>query len=604
MRRRRGAVLSLVLPAAALALGGCGRSAPGPVDLAADAQVGVAAANPVTVSPLPGTPDASPRSQISFLGGPGTAVSDVRVTGSESGEHGGVLRRYSTGTGESFLPTKPFLPGERVTVSARLGGGSQARSAHTTFTVAQDVAVSLKEFGLDHGNARQVQHFSSAPTLTPSTVTITTPESPAGSPGYLFLAPYQGEGTAGPMIADQQGQLVWFHPLPEGIAATNFQIQSYGGGPVLTWWQGRILEVGFGQGEDVVYDTAYRQVAVIRAGNGYQADLHVLRLTPEGTAWIDAYWPVKANLSRIGRSAKGVISDSVVQEVDIRTGLVMWEWHALGHIPIGDSKNPPPPGAYPWDYTHINAVDPGPEGDVLLSFRNTWSLDDVDLHSGGLRWTLGGVASSFALAPGATFYWQYDASFQQGGLISLFDNGSDPPEEKRSRGLLLSADLRTHRVSLIKALVNPRRSLLASSQGSMQRLPGGNWLLGYGGLPDFTEFDASGYVLLDGRLGKGVQNFRAYLSPWQGQAPGAPSLAVVPNPGGPPIVAVSWNGSTEVSSWRLLQGSSPGALSPVRIATRSGFQTTIALPQGGPYVAVQALSGDGAVLGVSPTIKV
>src|SRR5208337_3002301 len=69
MRRRRGAVLSLVLPAAALALGGCGRSAPGPVDLAADAQVGVAAANPVTVSPLPGTPDASPRSQISFLGG-------------------------------------------------------------------------------------------------------------------------------------------------------------------------------------------------------------------------------------------------------------------------------------------------------------------------------------------------------------------------------------------------------------------------------------------------------------------------------------------------------------------------------------------------------
>ena len=61
------------------------------------------------------------------------------------------------------------------------------------------------------------------------------------------------------MIAEQDGALVWFHPLPAGDESTNFQVQQLEGKPVLTWWQGRILEVGFGQGEDVIYNTSYKQ---------------------------------------------------------------------------------------------------------------------------------------------------------------------------------------------------------------------------------------------------------------------------------------------------------------------------------------------------------
>ena len=44
-----------------------------------------------------------------------------------------------------------------------------------------------------------------APTLTPSSVKIYTHAKPGAAPGYLFLAPYQGKGTPGPMIADQNG---------------------------------------------------------------------------------------------------------------------------------------------------------------------------------------------------------------------------------------------------------------------------------------------------------------------------------------------------------------------------------------------------------------
>ncbi len=144
------------------------------------------------------------------------------------------------------------------------------------------------------------------------------------------------------MISEQDGALVWFHPLPAGESATNFQVQSYEGQPVLTWWQGRILEVGFGQGEDVIYNTSYQPVAYVRAGNGYHADLHEIRLTPQGTAWIDAFDPIHLNLSRYHGSADAIVNDSVVQEIDVKTGLVMWEWHALGHIALSESHNPCP----------------------------------------------------------------------------------------------------------------------------------------------------------------------------------------------------------------------------------------------------------------------
>jgi Arylsulfotransferase (ASST) len=571
--------------------------------IAPDAAVSAAAANPVAVSPEPGTPDASASTQISFLGTSGTSVSGVHAVGSRSGVHAGVLRAYSTGTGESFLPLHPFLAGEHVTVSARVSTGTTTAEARTSFTIANQFTVPQTEFGTHPGDAHAVQHYGTAPTLTPSTVRITTAAKAGAAPGDLFMAPYQADGTPGPMIVDQAGNLVWFHPLPAGEDATNFQVQQYGGKPVLTWWQGRILSVGFGQGEDVLYNTSYQRVAIVRAGNGYHADLHEIRLTPQGTAWIDAFNPIRMNLSSAHGASNGVLTDSIVQEIDIRTGLVMWEWHALGHVPLSESNATAPKTAYPWDYVHINSIDPGPSGDVLLSSRSTWTLYDVDIHSGGVRWRLGGAHSSFKLGAGTRFYWQHDAEFQPGGLISVFDNGSDPPKEKQSRGLLIEANTGSRSATLVKQFTNPTATLLATSQGNTLSLPGGDWLMGYGGLPNFTEYDSSGHVLLDGTLGRNVQDFRTYLSPWNAHAPGVPSVVARGGVGGTLLVSVSWNGATEVASWRVLAGASPAALATVVSTAKSGFQTTVTVPAAGPYVQVQALSGAGAVLGASAVVK-
>ncbi|HUB72690.1 MAG TPA: arylsulfotransferase family protein [Solirubrobacteraceae bacterium] len=601
----RAATAPLAALAACAGLCACGSGASAGSDPPAIITAGAAssAAAQVAVSPEPGTPDASPATQISFLGPKGTTVSSVHVVGSHSHSHAGVLRAYSTGTGESFLPRHPFTPGEHVSVSAQVKAGGGAFTVRTSFTVAHQASVTQKEFPLEAGNPHDVQHFSTAPSLTPSSVQVTTPARAGAAGGDLFLAPYQGLGTPGEMIAEQDGQLVWFRPLPKGEESTNFRVQEYEGKPVLTWWQGRILEVGFGQGEDEIYDTSYRRVATIRAGNGYHADLHEVRITPEGTAWIDEFDPIKLNLSRYHGLSDGVLSDSIVQEIDIKTGLVMWEWHALGHIPLSESHNAAPRTPYPWDAYHVNSISPGSEGDLLLSSRNTWTLYDVSLHGGAVRWRLGGSHSSFKLGPGTRTYWQHDAEWQPGGLISVFDNGSYPPEEKQSRGLVLDPNLHTKTVTLVKALTNPAKTLLASSQGDMLALPGGDWMMGYGGLPNFTEYSSSGRVLLDGTLGKGVQDFRTYLSPWSGQPPGAPSVRAAPGSSGTIAVSVSWNGATEVTSWRVLAGSSPSSLAAAATAAKQGFQTTVSVPGAGPYVQVQALSSSGAVLGTSPAVK-
>ncbi|HUB36255.1 MAG TPA: arylsulfotransferase family protein [Solirubrobacteraceae bacterium] len=604
------AALALALALVALAVaGGAGMlsSADSPAPTLADAipaaDVHLAAANPVAVSPLPGTEDASAATQISFLGPAGTRVADVRVVGSLSGAHSGRLAAYSTGTGESFLPAHPFVPGEHVTVHALVGVGTPSVPAATSFTIAHQASFSKREFPDNPGDPHAVQRYATLPGAAPSTVRITTPAQSGASPGYLFLAPYQGEGTPGPMIAQQNGTLVWFHSLPAGEEATNLQVQSYEGKPVLTWWQGRILAVGFGQGEDEIYDSAYQPVAHVRAGNGYHADLHEIRLTPQGTAWIDSFDPIEMNLSSVHGSSDGVLTDSVVQEIDIKTGLVMWEWHALGHILLSESHNPLPKSSYPWDYIHVNSVDPGSDEDVLLSARNSWTIYDVDLRSGAIRWRLGDRHSSFHSAPGTRFYWQHDAEFQPGGLISVFDNGSTPPEEKQSRGLLLSPDLAAHSVSLVRQYVNPFKTLLASSQGNVLRLPAGNWLMGYGGLPNFTEYDEAGGVLLDGTLGLGVQDFRTYLAPWSGHPASPPAVAVQAGAGGALAVSASWNGATEVASWQILGGSSPSSLAPLASAPKSGFQSTVTIPTHPAYVAAQALNEAGAVIGLSPAVK-
>ncbi|HWX96757.1 MAG TPA: arylsulfotransferase family protein, partial [Solirubrobacteraceae bacterium] len=465
-----------------------------------------AAASTVTISPLPGSTTALPATQISFLGPAASTLGPISVVGSLSGRHAGRLRAYSSIRGASFVPSKPFFPGEHVTVRAAWRPNRSTRVVLTdAFTVAVPAPVPLNEFPPVPGGPTDVQNFQTLP-LHPPAVTVHQPAGAGSAPGYVFAAPFHGPGQWGPMIFDSAGNLVWFRLAPAGQDAADFRTQLYQGKNDLTWWQGKTITFGYGLGEDVIADANYRTVAVVKAGNGLLADEHEFLLTSHGSGYVLAYSPVAMNLSAVGGPANGIALDGVIQQVDIHSGLVMWEWHSLDHVAISESYSKPPPATATngvFDYFHINSLDIGRHGDLLVSARNTWALYDVNAQTGALLWRLAGKRSSFTLGPNVPFAYQHDARWMPSGEISLFDDEGFPPVKPPSRGEVIKLDLHANTATLESQLVRTSGPLITGSQGNAQTLPGGGWMVGWGGLPNVTEFDAHGQIVYDAQLPTG-----------------------------------------------------------------------------------------------------
>jgi hypothetical protein len=579
----------------------------------------------VTVSPGPGVRDASATSQLSFLfaagasgGAAGNAdvkLSQVRVSGSRSGVHPGRLLAYSQGDGASFVPTKPFTPGELVTVHAQLREGTRTIPLTWSFTVAvpdrpgsASVTESTRTSSAPAPKPKEYQSFHSLPDLRPPDVTVST-KAQTATGGDLLLAPYSGVGQYGPMILDEHGNLVWFKSLsPAGTRAAGLRVQQYEGKPVLTWWQDPLSAGGSRKAGEVIANSAYQTIAVVRAGNGYQPDLHEFQITPQGVGLITVYDAIDCDLSSVGGPKDGAIADTLLQEIDLKTGLVMYEWHSLDHVPLSNAYTSAAPASKqePFDYFHINSIDTEHNGDLLVDSRNTWAAYDIDPRTGQVRWTLGGKRSSFRLGPGTATAWQHDAREQPDGAITFFDNGAFPAVHPQSRAIELALDTKRMTATLLRRYEH-QNPLVAGSQGNVQALANGDWMVGWGQAGYLSEVTPSGQVLFNAHLPPDWESYRTYAQPWTGQPAEPPVVSVGRSSGTPSrsTVYVSWNGATEVASWRMLAGSSPSALAVVAAAPKAGFETALETPASvsGRYVAVQALNGAGAVIGVSKTVK-
>jgi hypothetical protein len=552
------------------------------------------------VVPFPGTPDASPATQIIFSSLAPSQLRAVTVAGSRSGEHRGRLHVLPDGAGTAFAPNRPFRPGEAVHVSAALGSRQagtdsgapgQARLAFA-FRIARPASQPGPSAAADRrGSTGRTQRFRSRGDLHPPALGLTS-DADTGS-GEFFITAF-GTGQSGAMILNSRGQLVWFQPTNGG--AFNLQVQRYRKQPVLTYWQGRVVDF-HGAGEDVILDHHYRPVAVLHAGNGYSADLHEFQLTPQGTALIDAYVPVKTDLTSVGGPRNGRAYDCVIQELDIRTGKVLWEWHSLGHIPVSASYRGKP-SSRTYQYLHLNSIQQLPNGTLLVSARNTWAVYDISKQTGNILWSVGGKTSSLKLTRAAQFEWQHDARLN-GNNLTVFDDASSPKEEPQSSVKRIRLDFQARSASLVHSYTHTP-ALLAYNQGNGQTLPNGNLVVGWGSESQFSEYTPSGRQIFNGILPIGITTYRAYRFPWTGQPLAPPSLAIVPGPTGALNIYSSWNGATRVAAWRVIGGSTPGTLGWFDKSPVSGFETHLKIHSQPAHLAVQALSASGQVLGTSP----
>jgi hypothetical protein len=285
-------------------------------------------------------------------------------------------------------------------------------------------------------------------------------------------------------------------------------------------------------GTDYIYNDHYQQIAEVHAGDGLSADGHEFLLTNNGDAWILAYTKSTANLASIGGPASQAVINGVVQDIDIKTGKVLFSWNSADHVPYAQSEQPLPASAStPWDWFHINAVKLTSDGNLLVDARDTWTTYKVSAHSGQVIWQLGGKASTFKLqaAPGQSlndanelFAWQHDAEQIGPGTYTVFDNESagtgnsgvgSTSQLDYARAVTIRLDQRTRTATLV-ASDNQPQGQVATSQGNAQHLPNGGEFVGWGILPDVSEFNAEGKLVFNAEFPNGVNSYRAYLLPW------------------------------------------------------------------------------------------
>jgi hypothetical protein len=541
-----------------------------------------------------------PQTQLSFLGAPPARLSGLRVQGSQSGRHAGHLEPYSQGDGASFVPRSPFVPGETVTVAGTYSAGSAPTPFAYSFVVGDpDPIARLPEQGAPAGPPGSVWHFRSAPALQPAVLSVTKTSAQARRDGDIFIAAYPGPGETGPTIFDPTGQLVYFKPLPANTFATDVRVQRYRGQPVLTWWQGTISHHGFGLGVGEIYSRSYRPIATVRAGDGLAEDLHELTLTPDGSALITAWKPLYCDLSADGEGGRAVagVYDSVFQEIDVRTGLVMYEWDSLEHVSLASSYMPAAGAsvAWPYDWFHLNSIALEGDGSLLISSRSTWAVYDIDTATGQIRWQVGGRAPTLAMSAGPPLVWQHDAQPLGADLFSVFDNGGPPSSQRHSRGEVVRIDPATHSAVVVATVTIPT-PIFAETQGDLQRLPDGSWWIGWGNVNESSQVSAGGTQLFEAHTPAGSESYRTLRFAWSARPATRPALALTRAVDGSLRVYLSWNGATAVARWRLEAGASPGALKPLASVARSGFETLARAPADASYVAAQALDGAGRVL--------
>jgi hypothetical protein len=310
-------------------------------------------------------------------------------------------------------------------------------------------------------------------------------------------------------------------------------------------------------------------------GNGYEAhgaDVHEFLLLDNGHALLLSYVPGPYDLSPYGGSANATVVDMIIQEQDSAHNVV-FEWSGLQHVPVTNTYiSLTATGAI--DYLHTNAIEFDPDGNLLISSRNTIAINKIDRNTGNILWTLGGRSNQFNFNGDPGFWYQHDIRRLANGHITLFDNGNghNPPA---SRFLEYAIDETNHVVTNTWQWPN-NNSLYSFIMGNAQRLPNGNTLGSWSTVNRVTEVTADGQVAYD--LGLADPTYRAFRYTWEGTPAEAPRLATV-TAGNPTTATLyfAWNGATDITRYNIYAGPTLSSTTLLTNTLRTGFETSLAL---------------------------
>jgi hypothetical protein len=415
---------------------------------------------------------------------------------------------------------------------------------------------------------------------------LTTTVSGREDPGLLLTTPAGPDGVAAAAIYDNAGRVVW---QQDGVYL-NLEQVTYRGRPALVLYDSM-------RAAHLVLDESYTEVATIRLRGDQPTDGHDIAFSPDGSRVLVQGWvETEMDLSPWGGSTQATVMNTIIQEQNVETGEVTFEWRALDHLSPDETQEP----MVGPDLFHLNSLDYDEDGDILAGFRHTSTVCKIDIDSGEIVWRFGGENSDFTFAGGAADMpsYQHDARRLPDGSLSVFDNGNRH-STRESRGAVYTLDESSMTATLTQELrADP--PVFSGIMGSNRQAPNGNQLVSYGGTGLMVEF-ADGQEVFSAQFANYASTYRAerVTADWTGTPATAPEVVVGDAAeDGTRTLHVSWNGATEVESWRIQAGPAEDRLTTLGTAPRTGLETAaeITAPEDADVLRVTALDGNGTPL--------
>jgi hypothetical protein len=362
----------------------------------------------------------------------------------------------------------------------------------------------------------------------------------SASPGwYLTTLGYDSVLRYGQYAAifDEHGALVWYRKTAQPI----IDLKRLRSGDVS--WVSLVGFVPFGADPTRGYEEHRLDgslVATRRTVAG-PTDHHDLRELPNGHLLLLTYVPrAGVDLRALGATygASECVVDSVIEEIDptLPAGSApIWTWNSKDHFDVNETRFPQRFAATgacvtsTVDLTHVNSIEPQPNGDIVASFRHLDAVARISRSTGNVLWKVGGTTTTKDLPVGAKTLAivddplggparQHSATIAANGNLLMFDNrtpSTTPPSTPigPARVVEYALDLVGSTARLVRRIDEPLgRS--AFGLGSVQRLGDGDTLVNWGPLqPVISQYDAANAVQLQVNQPAGGIGYRVVKEP-------------------------------------------------------------------------------------------
>jgi hypothetical protein len=327
-------------------------------------------------------------------------------------------------------------------------------------------------------------------TVIGGAVEFTTGTLPADLPRYVAGGSDPTRGyvvfAAGPygLVIDNSGRIVWYRRFPNGPGLT-FMAQ-----PTGRYYARPAPAFGTDAAPWIELDPLGNVTRTFGCRNGLTARFHDLIAQRDGSYWLLCDETRTMDLSGVGGVANARVTGTAVQHIS-GNGTLLFQWSPFDHFAITDG-DPRDRTGVNVNWTHGNALDLAPDGNLLVSFRNLGEITKIDVATGSVIWRLGGRRNEFAFldAPTGAFVGQHGVRAPAPRAVLLLDNLGDTTA---SRGERYALDESRLTARLVRSY-GSTPGVVTQIGGSVQDLRGGRTLVAFGTAGRVEEYDALGRV--------------------------------------------------------------------------------------------------------------